>query len=399
MKQSRWDIFCNVIDNFGDIGVCWRLARQLASEGGGNRRVRLWIDQPDRLQALCPAFDLERAHTEHEQFVQGLFVRSWPPDFPILSDDEVADIVIEAFACTLPEAYLSAMARREKKPRWINLEYLSAESWVANCHQGRSPHPKLPLTRHFFFPGFEATTGGLLREPGLFERRDHWRVLHSLAEQGQQLGLPDKDMADESSLKVSLFAYPNPVLPVLLQCWVEGQQSVHCLVPEGLALSQIRKLPDFSALTQGKPMRRGRLTLHALPFVPQEDFDLLLWHCDLNFVRGEDSLVRAQWAARPMIWHIYPQEEAAHLAKLKAFLEHYTASLDEAPARALYDFWEMWNAEYATNSPEKEKVRARWQAFSDHLPRIRAHTEDWCTRLSRQEDLATQLIRFCEKQI
>jgi hypothetical protein len=24
--QLHWDIFCRVIDNFGDIGVCWRLA-------------------------------------------------------------------------------------------------------------------------------------------------------------------------------------------------------------------------------------------------------------------------------------------------------------------------------------------------------------------------------------
>ena len=28
-----WDIFCQVIDNHGDVGVCWRLARELAARG------------------------------------------------------------------------------------------------------------------------------------------------------------------------------------------------------------------------------------------------------------------------------------------------------------------------------------------------------------------------------
>ncbi|MBY0444112.1 MAG: elongation factor P maturation arginine rhamnosyltransferase EarP, partial [Burkholderiales bacterium] len=38
----RWDIFCRVIDNYGDIGVCWRLARQLSFEHGF--AVRLMVD-------------------------------------------------------------------------------------------------------------------------------------------------------------------------------------------------------------------------------------------------------------------------------------------------------------------------------------------------------------------
>ncbi len=55
----------------------------------------------------------------------------------------------------------------------------------------------------------------------------------------------------------------------------------------------------------------------------QSDYDHLLWCCDFNLVRGEDSFLRAQWAARPFLWHIYPQADAAHLEKLTAFLELY----------------------------------------------------------------------------
>ncbi len=41
-KPITCDIFCAVVDNYGDIGVCWRLARQLAHEHG--MTVRLWVD-------------------------------------------------------------------------------------------------------------------------------------------------------------------------------------------------------------------------------------------------------------------------------------------------------------------------------------------------------------------
>ncbi|MEO7887531.1 MAG: elongation factor P maturation arginine rhamnosyltransferase EarP, partial [Polaromonas sp.] len=45
-RSLQWDIFCKVIDNFGDIGVCWRLAADLASRG---HKVRLWVDDASAL--------------------------------------------------------------------------------------------------------------------------------------------------------------------------------------------------------------------------------------------------------------------------------------------------------------------------------------------------------------
>jgi len=136
--------------------------------------------------------------------------------------------------------------------------------------------------------------------------------------------------------------------------------------------------------------------LTALPFVPQEDYDFLLWHCDLNFVRGEDSLVRAQWAARPLVWHIYPQEERAHLHKLSAFLDLYCRQLEKEAARALRDFWQIWNGADDENMPQ---MHTAWQAFSRHLPALTQHAGKWCDELSSQADLAAQLVRFCEKPI
>ena len=53
--RPDWDVFCRVIDNFGDIGVCWRLARQLA--GDFALHVRLWVDDFDSFWLLCPELD------------------------------------------------------------------------------------------------------------------------------------------------------------------------------------------------------------------------------------------------------------------------------------------------------------------------------------------------------
>src|SRR4051794_32643440 len=159
---ERWDIFCRVVDNFGDVGVAWRLARQLGREHG--KDVRLWVDDLTVLAKLRPeidvAYDVQRLEGVEVARVREPFVA-----------DEIADVVVETFGCDPPDGYVLAMAAREPKPRWINLEYLSAEDWVEGSHALPSPNPRLPLVKHFFFPGFTRKTGGLLRERELLASR------------------------------------------------------------------------------------------------------------------------------------------------------------------------------------------------------------------------------------
>ncbi len=212
-------------------------------------------------------------------------------------------VVIEAFACDLPPAYEAAMAGRGCL--WINLEYLSAESWVEGCHGLPSPQAN-GVPKFFFFPGFTPATGGLLREPDLLARRDTARAQDS----GQRLraltGLPAAPPAD--ALCVLLFCYPG--CPAGRPAGGAGRPG-----PARLAARARRPRPRPRSAT------RARLRVVPIPFVPQARFDELLWCCDLNFVRGEDSLVRALWAGAPLVWHIYRQDEDAHLDKLEAWLD------------------------------------------------------------------------------
>ena len=273
---------------------------------------------------------------------------------------DVADIVIEAFACDLPPAYVEAMTARSPAPVWLNLEYLSAETWVAGCHGLPSPHPRLPLVKHFYFPGFDPRTGGLLREHDYDARRARFDDAAFRAEFGLPPRAPDE-------ITISLFSYANPALPELIRTWAESSRPIRVLRPGCIEESSAA----------------GNLSLHSLPFLRQQRYDELLCACDLNFVRGEDSFVRAQWAARPFVWQIYPQAQDAHLAKLEAFLAIHPAGA------ALRPFWLAWNG----------AGHMDWPRFSDALPALAEPMRQWSQTLAERRDLAAGLVQFCLQRL
>ena len=381
-EPSRWDIFCTVIDNFGDIGVCWRLAQQLASEH--DLAVRLWVDDLASFQRICPEIDPVQA----QQTVRDIEVRQWSADFPALVP---GDVVIEAFACHLSEAFVAAMAARRPSPVWINLDYLSAEDWVSGCHALPSPHPQLPLTKYFFFPGFDETTGGLLRERDLLQQRqsfndsrqqqdDFWRSI------GQSAPGP-------GSLLLSLFSYENPAIGDLLSILAQGEAPVCCLVPVTRNLADIEAFTGRT-LSAGDVFRKEQLEIRMLPFVSQTDYDRLLWSCDINFVRGEDSFVRAQWAGKPMIWQIYPQQEEAHRIKLEAFLDRYLAGQAKNMAATIRQLYRAWNG-----FDDERLTPDLWTRWQSALPEICQHHESWTKNLLNQQDLCTNLVNFVRSKL
>lgn len=371
----KFDIFCQVIDNYGDIGICWRLARQLHQEHGV--AVRLWVDDLQSLQRLCPEAD----PALDAQLLSGIEIRRWNKDFVPIPP---ADVVIEGFGCALPETYLQAMAGRPRAPVWINLEYLSGETWIDGCHGLPSPHPRLPLTKYFFFPGFSPASGGLLRERGLIERRE--QLQQNPAALWQRLGITPPGPAQTT---VSLFCYDNAPISGLLNAWHQAGAPLRCLMPAGRGLSGVAAWFGRSGVAAGERLSRGNLQLEALPFLRQEDYDLLLWACDCNFVRGEDSFVRAQWAGRPLVWQAYVQEEDTHQLKLAAFLDRYGAALDPAAAQALRRMHLAWNGPAAPD----------WQAFRAQLPALQKHAAAWAAVLAQAPDLASNLVIFCKNRV
>jgi uncharacterized repeat protein (TIGR03837 family) len=235
---------------------------------------------------------------------------------------------------------------------WINLEYLSAEDYVERSHGLPSPQPN-GLVKWFFFPGFTDRTGGLLREPGLMQERaafdrDGWLGQHGIGVR------PGERVA-------SLFCYASEALAALL---------------DDLAREPTLLLAAPGDAQRALGAERGGLRVQALPWLTQPDYDRLLWACDLNFVRGEDSFVRAQWAGAPFVWQIYPQHDAVHAAKLDAFLQRSGAGPDVRALTCAWNGLAPWPARW----PEP----ASWKAAC-----LR-----WRESLLARPDLVQTLLRF-----
>ena len=369
-SANSWDIFCRVIDNYGDIGVCWRLAADLASR---EYKVRLWIDDGSALVWMAPgALEGKWANVE---------VCQWETaqDRSKLGRLPRHQVLVEGFGCETPTAFLEhhfsgelENGVRDARSRcWINLEYLSAEGFAERSHGLPSPIMQGPLqgrTRHFFFPGFLPGTGGLLREPGLLARQASFDPAVWL----RGMGLPAA-----KARRLSLFCYEPPALATLLANLQGDVQPTELLVTAGRASAAVRRqlgCPD-PAHGARNTIRVGSLDVHFLPQLSQPDYDHLLWSCDLNFVRGEDSLVRALWAKRPFVWQIYPQGDDAHQHKLIAMLDWLGAP------------------------PSWRQFHLGWNAMGNVLPPcaenewgetvLQAHRA-----LANQSDLATRLIEF-----
>jgi uncharacterized repeat protein (TIGR03837 family) len=385
-----WDVFCHVIDNFGDAAVCWRLACALATgsaagDTGNPACVRLWIDDLAALHALNP----EIAIDSPRQSLAGVEVCHWVDgaDFGL-----PADVAVDAFGGGLPDDYANAMVARSPKSLWIVLEYLSAEPWVHTHHGLPSPHPRLPLDRYFFFPGIGAGTGGLLHESGLNERRENF-LRHPLLPQefwrAAGFSPPDRNAG-----LISLFGYEAPAVAELLDAWASGPQTIVAAVPQSRLSADVAAYFGSSVPAGGTAMGRSSLEVRFLPFLAQDRYDELLWAADWNFVRGEDSFVRAQWAERPFVWHIYPQSGGAHLAKLEAFLDVYCRGLPHALAGPFQALWRGWNA--------RERSGAMGRAWSDLAGQgasLCQHAHNWAREAAQTGDLARNLAKFCEERL
>ncbi len=379
LAPLQWDIFCRVIDNFGDIGVCWRLATQLAGQG---QQVRLWVDDASALQWMAP------------QGCPGVEVRAWGSPVSV-AHEAPPDVMLEAFGCEIAPEFIAYCASRAgtrgHRPVWINLEYLSAESYVERNHRLPSPilsGPAAGWTRWFFYPGFTTGTGGLLREPDLMQRSTAfdalaWRAAHAPAD-AQPAGEPQPTQAAAPQRWISLFCYEPPALPGLLA--QSAPAATHLLVTPGRATQAVQKAMGHFDNQKGlQPLldRREQLCISYQPYCTQPAFDALLWACDLNLVRGEDSLVRALWAGQALVWHIYPQHDNAHHGKLQAFLDWL-----QAPA-SLRQFHASWNG--LNDAPVEWPDTTTLAQWTGCVEAARA-------RLLAQDDLVTQLLGFVEEK-
>ena len=421
--KNNWDIFCKIVDNYGDIGVCWRLARQLRYEHG--LKIRLWIDDVETAKKIITQLDI----SIDNQICNDIIITKWDEnaDFSV-----AADVVIEAFGCELPPAYLAAMV--QKQSIWINLEYLSAEPWIDDFHAKPSPqvfsNANPSLIRHFYFPGFTEKTGGLIREAYIATQLQN-QIKSNLqpVEYTQQLSLinprpqagegaqsrgrratcvdlnavplsnlsfasereaikTEEESLKDAALKISLFCYPNAPIYDLFDALQANNHAVHMYVPQSSILPKVAEFFGKELIQVGDKITQHKLIVEILPFLSQADYDQLLRDCDLNFVRGEDSWIRAIWAGKPFIWQPYFQEECTHMIKLNAFLDLFYADCEQK--QMICEAHRYWSA--GQDSPDV--FNALISATINTLDTIQIYTHLQAKNLAHQPDLASQLVKF-----
>ncbi|MBR1612753.1 MAG: elongation factor P maturation arginine rhamnosyltransferase EarP [Succinivibrio sp.] len=285
------DVFCDVIDNYGDAGVCLRLCRDLCNK---KLQVRLFCNNLSALSKIKNSKDDD---------IDNLSIYKWPSKKELENFVyESSDVVIQAFSTRLPEIIFNKI--KEKKSLVINLEYLTAERFADDCH--KLPSFSDGYQSYFFFPGFTNKTGGVTIEDEFIKKLN-------------------KQITKTS---VTLFSYENENIKDVVDSLKNLDFLIDIYIFEGRALNNFNNLYKKN-MVPGDNFKDKNICFIAKQMVSQDEYDELLINSYINLVRGEDSIVRAMLTGRPFLWHIYFQEENAHKDKINALFDRMKEVVDD----------------------------------------------------------------------
>lgn len=396
MKQKTWrmDVLCKVIDNFGDAGLAYRLCKSFLNGPYRVERLRLFIDKASVFMALQPAIEAWSGRFEILPWDAG---QTWTDLGP-----EAPDLVLEAFGCGLPTAYLDYLAGFKKNIVIHNLEYLSAESWVGEFHKvpGLSPSPW--LRRYFFMPGFNTGTGGLFHDPGFMGRRLFWESLGRGSEFiAQRRNLLNKLIPDS--------AQDCPINELARRPWFTVFSYEHPYAGMIQALKQMEE-PPLVLLAHGRgvdsfldPWKHAGspFPLLPLPFLDQETWDDVLLASDFSVIRGEESLARASLLGKPFVWHAYLQDDKDHGLKVDAFVETVLSGLADLPRNPGIQAWAGLMADFNDRKKDQSQVdtldmagRESWTPLLRDLQDLSPYFTALSQKIESLGDLAHNLLTF-----
>lgn len=389
--MTKLDIFCTVIDNYGDAGVCLHLARTMSKM---NFQVRLWCDKLNVLEQISNAQDQTNPNLE---------LKAWRD----LKTYTCPQVVINAFNCRLDQCVIQGIQQQEKSTHpvvVINLDYLSAEDWIEGCHGLTSFADGICC--YYFFPGFTPQTGGLNVEMSFIQQCKHL-LSQSLSNDQANFQMNAAHLDTSASLNeatkasnyISLFSYHNVALKPLIESLAHDNEPVVLQVFSGLALDNLNQLTSLQ-LSAGQSTTYGSLHIQALPMVSQEEYDSILLQSCCNLVRGEDSIIRAMHTGQPFLWQIYKQEENAHIIKLQSFLDKMHSILSSLPNNSSWfshddmNYLKQCMLAYneAANYPEDF-------CFEQFILRTKPLFQHFALYLCEQEPLSYRLISFIKNKL
>ncbi len=363
MDKKNITILCKVVDNFGDIGFVYRLARALTQEDT-SLHLRLIVSDLASFAALAPEVDA----TKDEQTSYGWQIFNWNADETgrrAFRQNPPA-IILECFQCGRPDWLEDILFDKAARPddivQIINIDYLTAEDYADDFHLLKSGTRSPRVKKINFMPGFTDKTGGLILDRDFVKARK------------------TNSSYQTDVFTLVFFSYERNCMPVVkaLEAFqTQTGQKVRLLLAAGKSHA-----PFMNAWKKaGKPF-----IVESLSFLPQEAWDALLCHSDFNFVRGEDSLSRACLSGIPFVWQAYIQEQDYHLVKLSALNQRLRPYL----APPLFSAYDAYTRAYNVEKDQTDALLQVLLAAKDMKKGFSRFADD----LIAKGNLATHLLNW-----
>ena len=386
MKVNSIDIFCEIIDNFGDIGVVYRISKEL-KKIFQNVRIRIVLNRLEEFKAI----NKKVKDTDYQE-IDGLICVTEKYVKENIETFGVSDVFIEAFGCNVPEEYVKQA--KENSKLWINLEYLSGEKWIEDFHLCESLIDSKTLKKIFFMPGFSEKSGGVIIDSGFLERMKFGKENRDevFKKYFKDFDLKDKFIG-------TVFSYEKNFENLLETLKNYEKETVLLLMGEKTQKSFSEILKKNLTEDYGNIVKYGKITMIYSDFFSQEEYEEIISASDFNFTRGEDSFVRGIILGKPFMWHIYLQEEKAHMDKIKAFTERFKESVEVSEEEkniieSYCNFLEDYN-DRDKNSLEKGKEDFR--IFFEKFEEIDRICEKYSKFLLEKCNLVKKLYKYIQE--
>lgn len=365
-------VLCKVVDNFGDIGVVWRLCCQLSNQikkENFTSKINLIVDDLFSFSKICNSVDCSKSF----QIVDNINIFNWNDeklcyDEFSKKDGENLSVILEVFQCGRP-SWMEKILFEEKLNRIVQIimiDYLTAEKYAEDFHCLQSLTRSSKVQKVNFMPGFTNKTGGLIID-------SEWEQL-----------------CDYKNNKTLLCFTYDRNWDALANACKKSNYIEKVLIAPGKGFDSLKK--SFSC----NFVKDSNLKIEELSFMNQNEWDKMLKNCGVLFIRGEESMSRACLSGIPFVWHAYPQSDEYQLIKVRALLERMAVHFKCEDFKIIEKVWILINS--AESEVEQEDFEKAILDFFDNAEKLVYGFREFALDLRKNGDLCSNLMTFIKNK-
>ncbi len=389
-------VLCKVVDNFGDIGVVWRLCCQLSNQIKKEKftsKINLIVDDLVSFNKICNSVDSNKSF----QIVENINIFNWNDeklcyDEFSKNDGENLSVILEVFQCGRP-SWMEKILFEEKLNRTVQIimiDYLTAEKYAEDFHCLQSLTRSSKVQKVNFMPGFTNKTGGLIID-------SEWEQL-----------------CDYKNNKTLLCFTYDRNWDALANACKKSNNIEKVLIAPGKGFESLKKsfYSDLGVITNPKNgrvkglnvvsldrtyfIKDSNLKIEELSFMSQNEWDKMLKNCGVLFIRGEESMSRACLSGIPFVWHAYPQSDEYQLIKVRALLERMSVHFKCEDFKIIEKVWILINS--AESEVEQEVFEKAILDFFDNAEKLVYGFREFALDLRKNGDLCSNLMTFIKNR-